>query len=73
MSTRISDDGSFDDAGGEAGRPDRELMQRAIRTLAIAIHRRFKLLSSTGGDTMTAQQWQTLIQDEWKNRRQSGD
>lgn len=70
MATRISDDGEFDDAGGEGGRRDRALNARAIRALAIAIHRR---LRAANVDQMTPAQWQNLIQDEWTNRKQAGD
>lgn len=81
MATSISSDGEFDNAGGDIGRHDRELMRRAIRTLAVAIHRRFKALGRRDPndpqspliDQMNVNEWIALIQDEWTNRKNSGD
>ena len=78
---RLSDDGELDDAGGEGGRRDRELLTRAIRMLAVAVHRRFKALgrrnpsdpNSPMIDQLSVAEWEALMKDEWANRRRDGD
>ena len=44
-------------------RRERELALRALKALAVAIHKRFK--ASVPTDTVTAQQWENAIRAEW--------
>lgn len=68
MAIRLFDE--FEDAGGEAGRFDRNMTRRALKTLAIAIHRR---LRDARVDQVTQGEWLAQINAEWNTRKADGD